>query len=82
MRTSNITNEWYEDTDIKDIFNTYQAGLYVKFGCKLVDCYWLDEDKTLVHTFLKDDVFRKTHNLWCLRRLKDMTMEEFNNSED
>lgn len=82
MRISNITKEWYEDTDIKDIFNTYQSGLYVKFGCTLVDCYWLDETKTLVHTFLRDDVFCRAHDFWCKRLLKDMTIEEFENSED
>ena len=82
MRISNITNEWYEDNDVKDVFNTYQAGLYIKFGCTLVDCYWLDDVKTLVHTFLRDDTFRRSHDLWCKKLLKDMTIEEFERLND
>ena len=77
MVFSNITNEYYHDIDVKDIFNTFQAGIYVKFGCKIVNCYWIDETKTLVHTFFKHDTFRKAHNLWCLKKLANMTKEEF-----
>ena len=81
MRISNITHEAYDEEMTKDLFNTFQAALYCKFGCQLVDWYWLEKEKTLVHVVAKDDVFRKVHNLWCLRRLKDMTQEEFDRWE-
>lgn len=77
MRISNITHKKYNEEDTKDLFNSFQAGLYCKFGCKLVDWYWLEEETTLVHVVAKDEVFRKVHNLWCLKKLKNMTLEEF-----
>ena len=81
MRISNITHEAYSEDDTKDLFNSFQAGLYCKFGCQLIDWYWLEEEKTLVHVVVKDDIFRKAHNLWCLKRLRTMTQEEFDRWE-
>lgn len=77
MRISNITHKKYNEENTKDLFNSFQAGLYCKFGCQLVDWYWLEDTTTLVHVVAKDETFHKAHSAWCLKRLKNMTQEEF-----
>lgn len=41
---------------------TNQAGLYMKHGANLIDCFWHEKRKSLCFVFEKE----KTNDLWKL----------------
>jgi hypothetical protein len=66
---SRITGEIYEGDECVFLMNTLQAGMYIKNGGILLDCFWHDVRNSLCFVFNRTNT-TQLYDAWCKHELK------------